>query len=129
MKKILFGLFLVCAVYNYSCGINLQSAYAANVAATTMASAQSSTGVSANTCDVSAQGDFAIEVVLGGTSGSVSVDCQIADNTSWVTLSGSGLPVTTIATTLLRFTNHSICQTVRTNLTACTSCTLTVYCK
>ena len=86
-KGVLFGLFLVCAVYNYSCGINLQSAYAATLPENTTTAINSGITFTSDTYEVG-RGMYAIVVMMSASHDSATdgvkidqsfdVDCESA---------------------------------------------------
>ncbi len=92
-----------------------------------LATAQVATGDSAGTCYTYQASRMTIFFDTTGST-AISVDVLCYDGATWFTLSGTGLPITTIGTGS-RSIDTIACVNLKLNVGTCTSCTLTATCQ
>ena len=91
-----------------------------------LATNQVATGASTGTCYTYQSEKMSIFFdTTGSTAVSIEIECY--DGTAWYTLTGSGLPITTVGTGVRSITSYA-CTHLRTNVGTCTDCDVTTTC-
>lgn len=95
-----------------------------NIVGLTLANIQDDTGASALSARVAGFKSMGCDIDIGGTSATVQLECKLSGQPYRVV---TGTSVTTSG--IVSVSSNLMCDTVQSNVTACTNCSVTVFCE